>query len=144
MGMHGSCFSRCFRDSCQERETGIRGIQRLKVWGETNRTVQLLMTPKRRRGGGKKKVVSPSTWNIDGSSQVYFCQLHCLPSALSDGQLLCCLTRKDRKKARRRWGGRELAWELFPTLGVLSPGDEAFSEAGMWWSCVDERQNFRL
>lgn len=83
-----------------------------------------------------RELVSPSTWNTAGSSRVYFCQPKRLPSALSDRQLLCCLTRKEKKERGAEWGGAGL-W-AFPLLGVLSLGDEAFSEAGMW--CSFERR----
>lgn len=141
MGKHESCFSRCFRDSLQEREAGIRGTPRLKVWGEQTEQSNCWW---RQRGGGAVGE-SPRTWNIDGSRQVYFCPPDRLPGALSDGQLLYCLTRKGIKKAKGREGRRReagAAWELSIPLGVLSLGDEARSEAGMWWSRIDGRADF--
>lgn len=80
--------------------------------------------------GGEEKSSQPQHLKYRCSSQVYFCRLHRLPGALSDGQLLCCLTRKDKKEGKGEVG-RELACELFSPLGVLSLGDESFSEAGM-------------
>lgn len=105
MGKHESCFSRCFRDSLQEREAGIRGTPRLKVWGEQTEQSNCWW---RQRGGGAVGE-SPRTWNIDGSRQVYFCPPDRLPGALSDGQLLYCLTRKGIKKAKGREGRRREA-----------------------------------
>ena len=112
---HESCFSRCLRDSLQERETGNRGIRGLKVRaGNKKRT----KTEQAARWWRQREQSVPSTWNVAGSSQVYFCQLKRLPGALCDTWLLCCLTRKEK---REQGEGRRVGLGPFPLSRVCFP-----------------------
>lgn len=96
--------------------------ERCEGWTKkTNRTGRLWMT--------SEKIVSLSTWNVAGGSWVYFCQPKRLPGALSKRWLLCCVTRKEKKKhgAGRRVG---VAWELPPSRVCFPPGKRDFQKQG--------------
>lgn len=101
----------------QERETGNRGMRGLKMWEGTKMT----KTEQANVGWRQRRIVIQSTWNIAGSSQVYFCQPKRLPGALSDRRLLCCLTRKEKKELGAGRGG-EGGWPAsFPPAGCEFP-----------------------
>ena len=93
----------------QQRDVRAKGASG-KQKKDQNRTGRSRMTSER--------TVSPSTWNIAGSSRVYFCQLKRLPGALCDTWLLCCLTRKEK---RERGEGRRVGLGPFPLSRVCFP-----------------------
>lgn len=93
-----------------------------------------------------RELVSPSTWNTAGSSRVYFCQPKRLPSALSDRQLLCCLTRKEKKERGAEWGGWGGGWPVsFPPAGCAFPrGRSIFRSRDVMQLWETDGGNFRL
>lgn len=79
-------------------------------------------------------VNGPNTWNVAGSSWVYFCLPERLLGALSDRQLLFCLTRKEKNE----WGAGEATpppfhWVCFPS-GIKHFQQQGSDEAlrGIW------------
>lgn len=119
MGKHESCFSRCFRDSLQERETGIRGMPRLKVWGEQTEQSNCWW---RQRGGGGESPHLKYSWQ---SPSLFLstrpparCPLWWKTIVLFDQE-----RHKEGKRERRQTGGwGRGCWPgSFPSRWVCSP-----------------------
>lgn len=142
MGKHESCFSRCFRDSLQEKETGIREMPRLKVWGE--QTEQSNCWWRQRGRGGESPHLkyswqSPSLFLSTGPPAR--CPLWWKTIVLFDQE-----RHKEGKRERRRRvdeeGGAGLG--AFQPAGCALPGDETQSEARMWWRLVYGQAYFSI
>lgn len=120
MGKHESCFSRCFRDSLQERETGIRGMPRLKVWGEQTEPSNCWW---RQRGGEGESLHLKYSWQPPSlflsTRPPARCPLWWKPIVLFDQE-----RHKEGKRERRQaeWGGGGDCWPgSFPSRWVCSP-----------------------